>query len=609
VCGILISARSGAPALPLDPRQLAHRGPDGSGEWQSTDGGCWLGHTRLAILDLSANGAQPMVDRGTGNVVVFNGEIYNHLELRRALGQTRHEWRSTNDTETLLAAYGQWGLRTLQRLKGMFAFAIYDAAQRAMLLVRDRLGIKPLYYAQTKHGFFASSEVRPLFDVLRPVLSPEGLSAYLQWGACQDPNLLFSGVSALPAGHWLRVDAGGSITVGRYWPPENLNGHYPAGEPAVETRRRLEKAVQEHLLADVPVAVLLSGGTDSSVITALAARKYPGQLHTFSVGFDEEAFDESPYARAVAERYETRHRAIRLTESEVLASVVEGLGRMDLPSSDALNTYVVCTAIAAQGIKVALSGLGGDELFGGYPSFRDVAWLRRLACLPRTLFSAAGLVSSLARRLADMPPGADTLTLAAWRRRYWTDAMLASAGLSCARQTCVSPPHLAGGFAPISWAELTGYMRNTLLRDSDQMSMAASLELRVPFLDHELVEYVLQLPEAEMRRWPRTEGLLLAACAPLLPENVYNRRKMGFCLPMDAWTRGPLRSVVEEGLAQVTALTPISQEVVKNMRALFDTGALHWTRLWSLVVLGHYLRKTFCRQSAPIPRPASPSIG
>ena len=290
MCGILISARCGGPALPLELRQVAHRGPDGSGEWRSADGCCWLGHTRLAILDLSANGAQPMADPLTGNVIAFNGEIYNHLQVRGALGEGGRQWRSTSDTETLLAAYGQWGLGMLQRLKGMFAFAVYDAAQRAVFLVRDRLGIKPLYYARTKDGFFASSEVRPLLEVLRPALSPEGLSAYLQWGACQDPNLLFAGVSALPAGHWLRAGADGSVTVGGYWPPENLNGHYSAAEPAAEVRRLLEKAVEEHLLADVPVAVLLSGGTDSSVITALAARSHAGQLHTFSVGFGEEGF-------------------------------------------------------------------------------------------------------------------------------------------------------------------------------------------------------------------------------------------------------------------------------------------------------------------------------
>lgn len=593
-----MSARSGGSASPLNLRQVAHRGPDGSGEWLLADGCCWLGHTRLAILDLSANGAQPMVDSVTGNVIVFNGEIYNHLEVRSALGETQHQWRSAGDTETLLVAYGRWGLGMLHRLKGMFAFAICDAAQRALLLARDRLGIKPLYYAQAKDGFFASSEVRALLDHIRPALSSEGLSAYLQWGACHDQTLLFSGISVLPAGHWLRIDAVGAITVGRYWPPESLNGS-PRAEPVTEVRQLLERAVEEHLLADVPVAVLLSGGTDSSVVTALAAQKYRGQLHTFSVGFGEEGFDESPYAQAVAERYRTQHCVIRLTESEVLASVVEGIQRMDLPSADALNTYVVCKAIAGRGIKVALSGLGGDELFGGYPSFRDVRWLRRLACLPRAIFSAAGVVSPLARRLADMPETADTLALALWRRRYWSDEMLASAGLPTTRQCSVTPPHLSGDFARISWAELTGYMRNTLLRDADQMSMAVSVELRVPFLDHKLVEYVLELPEAEMRRWPGTKGLLLASCKDILPKNVYNRKKMGFCLPMDSWMRGPLRSFLEKGLSEVTALTPIKEAVVRKMRVQFNAGALHWTRLWSLVVLGHYLRKTLRSQSLP----------
>jgi asparagine synthase (glutamine-hydrolysing) len=581
----------------LDLELLRHRGPDAQGEWRSLDERVWFGHTRLAILDLSAAGAQPMVDPQTGNVIIFNGELYNHLRLRRELHGRQPQWVGSSDTETLLAAYRSWGADLLERLKGMFAFAIYDASQESLFLARDRLGIKPLYYSSKRGSFLAASETRALPDILRTKVEPERLASYLRWGACPEKDLLFSGIEMLPAGHWMTVSSLGRTELKRYWPaprPIRTFTH----DPARHTRKLLETAVQEHLLADVPVASFLSGGIDSSIITALAARSVSGKLQTFSVGFKQGTFDETKIAREVAERYGTDHHRIELDDEETIELVREAVGKMDLPSVDALNTYIVSKKVAEQGIKVALSGLGGDELFGGYPSFRDVPRMKLISHLPASLRRGLAIFGQLGKRVAELPIGGAT-ELATWRRRFWTDAMLVRAHLPAPAASAELNPDLPDDFSKISWAELTRYMRHLLLRDSDQMSMAVSLELRVPFLDHELVEFVLGLPGSQKRCNRTTKALLIESCRDLLPPSVYQRPKMGFGLPMDHWMRGPLQSFVEDGLREAGPRAGLSEDFLKCLYGQFKGRKLHWTRIWSVVVLGHYVRRVGKLESVP----------
>lgn len=589
MCGIAVHFNSSGRATPLDLALIHHRGPDSAGEWTSPDGRVWLGNTRLAIVDLSPAGAQPMVDPATGNVIVVNGEIYNHRELRARLGPDV-PWRGTSDTETLLHGYARWGREVVAHAKGMFACAIYDAAREELFLARDRLGIKPLYYLGDEDGFRAASEVKML------VQGPEELSAaavagYLQWGACPERHLLYSGIRVLPAGHAIVIDAGGEMKTWRWWPARPA--FVSAPDDAVRTVRRLiERSVEEHLLADVPVASFLSGGIDSSIVTAIAAQKLEKKLHTFSVGFDLAEFDETAIAQEIADRYGTEHHRIELSEEEVIASVTEAVEWLDLPSVDAINTYIVSRAVASRGVKVALSGLGGDELFGGYPSFRDVPRLQLLARMPQIFRRLAGAIPGLGERLAELPNTQAAGELARWRRRFFTDAMIRRAGLPDAPTSFDCPVALPDDFARISWAELTGYMRRMLLRDADQMSMAVSLELRVPFLDHELVEFVLGLPADVKSRYPGTKGLLVEACRDLLPPSVYQRKKAGFALPMNAWMRGPLADFVAEGLREASARELLPARFVEELRAAFLASRLHWTRLWSVVVLGHFARRT-----------------
>src|SRR5688572_23296890 len=588
MCGIAVHFNSAGRATPLDLNLIHHRGPDSRGEWTSPDGRCWLGNTRLAIVDLSPTGAQPMADPETGNVVAVNGEIYNHRALREQLGPNV-SWRGTSDTETLLQGYGRWGHGVVDHLKGMFAFAIYDAARGELFLARDRLGIKPLYYTTDGEGFRAASEVKMLVGQSEAITAT-GISAYLQWGACPEGELLYAKVRALPAGHAMTIDPQGEIKTWRYWPARRA--FVSSTENVIPRLRELiDKAVEEHLLSDVPVASFLSGGIDSSVVTALAAQKLANKLQTYSVGFDLAEFDETAIAEEIAQRYGTDHHRIQLSEEEVIRSVTEAVSQLDLPSVDAINTYIVSRAVAERGVKVALSGLGGDELFGGYPSFRDVPRLQLVATLPRLLRRIAGLAGNLGDRLADLPATGDAGALGLWRRRFLTDEMIRRAGLPAVAEPFDSSVALPDEFAQISWAELTGYMRRMLLRDADQMSMAVSLEMRVPFLDHELVEYVLGLPAAVKKRYPGVKGLLVEACRDLLPPSVYARPKAGFVLPMRHWMLGPLASFVEEGVRETVARKLLPQKFVDEMTEAFQRERLHWTRLWSLVVLGHFAKR------------------
>jgi asparagine synthase (glutamine-hydrolysing) len=588
MCGIAVHFNSLGQAAPLDLELIGHRGPDSRGEWTSPDGRCWLGNTRLAIVDLSPTGAQPMIDPVTGNVLVINAEIYNHRALREQLGPNI-DWRGTSDTETLLQGYGRWGSSVLDHLKGMFAFAIYDAARNELFLARDRLGIKPLYYTTEAGAFRAASEVKVLAGESETI-TPKSISAYLQWGACPEGELLYPNIHVLPAGHAMTIDSHGQIKTWQYWPSRKAFAS-PTENVLPRLRELIDKAVEEHLLSDVPVASFLSGGIDSSVITALAAQKLANQLQTYSVGFDLAEFDETAIAQEIAQRYGTDHHRIQLSEEEVIHSVTEAVAKLDLPSVDAINTYIVSRAVAGHGVKVALSGLGGDELFGGYPSFRDVPRLQLIATLPHFLRTIVGLAGNLGDRLADLPTAGDAGELARWRRRFLTDDMIHRAGLPVLSEAFESAVMLPDDFAQISWAELTGYMRRMLLRDADQMSMAVSLEMRVPFLDHELVEYVLGLPAAVKKRYSGVKGLLVEACRDLLPASVYDRPKAGFVLPMKSWMLGPLASFVREGLEETVSRALLPASFVNEVKEAFQRDRLHWTRPWSIAVLGHYAKR------------------
>ena len=586
MCGIAASLGFLNDAKRLNLELLNHRGPDSSGEWQSHGKKIWFGHTRLSILDLSPAGHQPMVDPSTGNCIVFNGEIYNHLELRAELNVK--EWRGGSDTETLLVAYRFWGLSMIEKLRGMFAFLIYDSQKKQLVVARDRLGIKPLYYSKAGDEINFSSEIRLLLNEKNRSITKESFSAYLQYGACPESSLLIDGIYSFPASHYAIVSDSGEFSLIEYWKKKVVT--LKQDTPSQNVRRLLEDSVKEHLLSDVPVASFLSGGVDSSVITALAARASAKKIQTFSVGFKQKKYDETKIAQMVADRYGTNHIEIVLEDNEIIGCVQQSVEKMDLPSSDAINTFIVSHYVSKAGIKVALSGLGSDELFGGYKIFKEIPRLKYLNVFPDVFKRLFLFFGKTGQRLSEIPNGS-VEEIAFWRRRLWTNRMLLSLGLPLKNVNFDIHPEFEDNFSKVSWSELSGYMRHMLLRDSDQMSMANSLELRVPFLDHRLVSYVLGLPECEKNKFKFSKGLLIDAFKDLLPKEVYDRPKMGFELPMKEWMNGPLRDFTREGLDSVVEHSLLDQSGISSLMQDFERNKLHWNRIWSLVVAGHYIKK------------------
>jgi asparagine synthase (glutamine-hydrolysing) len=599
-----------------------HRGPDGQGQQIVGEPGgprVGLGHNRLAIIDLSPLGSQPMASADDSTLITFNGEIYNYKSVRAALGD--EGWRSQSDTEVILRAYARWGQGCLEHLRGMFAFAIWDAGRRELFLARDRVGIKPLYYTRAADGtFLFASEVRCLLasGLVRPRLDSVALSQYLAYQSSPAPRTLVQGVNSLPPGCWLRVDAQGNVSQGSYW--DLLDQVVPdaGGVSPIESRRRVGELLREsvalHLVSDVPVGAFLSGGIDSTAVVALM-REAGVVPRTFSVIFQEQAYDEREHARTVATRFRTDHTEILLREPDLLEQVPDALQAMDQPTGDGVNTYVVSRAVRGAGVTVALSGLGGDELFAGYPSF---ARLERAAAL----FRAWGHV----------PPALRELTAHGVRRlgrssvaATKTAAMLASNGQLAQlypltrqvlsrpqRQALLGSLHDADPYVPllesafqrrpgagpltaISFAEARTYMHDVLLRDTDQMSMAHSLEVRVPLLDHCLIEYLMRLPDGHKQPAGTPKRLLVESLDGLLPESIVRRPKQGFALPFDPWLRGPLRDFCAErlgpnGLGGRGILRP---EAVWSLWTAFlaHSPQVSWSRVWLLVALESWLEQ------------------
>jgi asparagine synthase (glutamine-hydrolysing) len=602
MCGLIGELRWGQEARPQSLDLLRHRGPDAQGGWLSPDGHCWLGHTRLAILDLTAAGAQPITSHCGRFTLVFNGEIYNHLQVREGL--RFQAWRGHSDSETLVEGLAQRGSALLDELCGMFAFAAYDSHTQQLLLARDRLGIKPLYLQWIDGGLRFASERRALDDSCH--LTADQVSQLLAWGHLSTPWLFPSpggqGPRPLPSGLVVRLQPQRPPEPLRYWPSQDPS-HWSllpirsAHEARARVRGLLEQVVQDHLLADVPVACFLSSGLDSGILTSLACRFQPGRIASFTVAFAGAAEDESALAAEMARHCGSDHHELHLTDEQALSWIADGLAAMDGPTADGLNTYLVSRAVAAQGIKVALSGLGADEIFGGYPSFRNVPWLRQLRWLPaplrlRLLRLLRPLGTRLLPKLQGLPAW-DRRAVAVSVRRFIGDADLAAAGAKRLQWPELPAVPLRQSQSQISWAELFGYCEPMLLRDSDVFSMASSLELRVPFLDHRLVEMALRMPQ---RFHGPAKGLLKEACLDLFPAGYLNRPKQGFSLPMRPWMRGPLRSLCLDRLDSLQASGWLDPPWIREQWEAFEAGRLNWARTWNLVVLGEFAQRQSRRE-------------
>ncbi len=568
MCGIagIYSYHEDSP--PVDQAELMRmrermmaRGPDDAGLWVSDDRRVGLAHRRLAIIDLSPAGAQPMHDPETGNWIVFNGEIYNHVKLREQLNRDGIVTRSHSDTEVLLKLYAQKGPAMLNMLRGMYAFAIWDASRRQMFFARDPLGIKPLYIADDGRTLRFASQVKALLAGqvdTRP--EPAGHAGFLLWGSVPEPYTLYRGIRALPAGHWLFVAngmAGQPICYNN--PTMGLRNVASVGPDAMgaalhQIAAAVHDSVSAHMVADVPVGVFLSAGLDSTMLAACAANL--GTLRTLTLGFEEyegSIHDEAALAGEVAQSLGARHSLHRISAADFAHDRELLLAAMDQPSIDGVNTWFVAKAAAQQGLKVALSGIGGDELFGSYPSFSQIPRLRKtlqgfgeLPLLGRIvrkgLSSVSGVLPSpkyaglleygsslkgayLLRRALFMP----------WEIGGLMDPDMAAEGLKeldTLSRLGATTEGLNSERLAISALEIQWYMKNQLLRDADWAGMAHSLEIRVPFLDMPLFREFVEIPSLD----PTQEKRLIArTVAPQLPEAVLNRPKSGFAVPTHQW--------------------------------------------------------------------------
>lgn len=607
---------------------LAHRGPDDTAIslWRDDLSGrhTLFAHRRLSIIDVSSAGRQPMTTSDGRFTVILNGEIYNYKELRQELEAEGVQFATASDTEVLLELYARRGVRCLDALNGMFAFALRENSTGEVFAARDRLGIKPFYYFTGSSGFLFASELRAMLasGQVPRILDSLSLDSYLSFGAVQEPGTIIEGVRSLPPAHFLRIGpAGRIIEIVRYWrlPEKQFCGD--RSEAVMETRRRLEASVDTHLVADVPVGAFLSGGLDSTSIVSLM--RATSRARTFTVVFAEQEFSERETARHVADLLGTDHTEIVLGEDELLAQLPHAIAGIDQPTIDGINTWVVARATHAAGVTVSLSGLGGDELFGGYPSFRRAAMVKRFSLPLRVLgkstqhrlaaVAAAMLGDSLSSQkiAATISAGGDLLAAYGNMRGLFasqTRSALTGFGNGNAKHDAYqwsqetlnliadARPTSENGetFNRISRYEMNLYMANMLLRDTDVMSMAHALEVRVPLLDHRLVEWVYALP-AKLKTGKHPKQLLVDAMGSELPAMLLNKRKMGFTLPFEKWTHTALKPFINSTLndKQVVRRAGLSTSTVTDILRSFANGSrsTSWSRVWALTVLVDWTRR------------------
>jgi asparagine synthase (glutamine-hydrolysing) len=581
-----------------------HRGPDDEGLY--LDRHAAMGHRRLSIIDRSAAGRQPMSNEDGSLRMVCNGEIYNFVELREELRS--HLFQSNSDSEVLLHGYEEWGIEALlRRVRGMFALAIWDAPNRKLILARDRFGIKPLYYAESAQSVMFASEVRALTrsGAVDADADREALAGFLLLGSVPSPLTCAKSVRCLPPAHYAVFDAGG-FAMSRYW---SLDPRVATTSSPEEMRAALKRSVAGHLISDVPVGVFLSGGVDSAAILALSARER-AELTTLTVTFAEEEFDESQEARQLAERLRTRHCEVRITSRDFLSAMPAFLASLDQPTNDGINSYFVSRAAKQCGLTVALSGLGGDEVFWGYPHYRRMTGrfspVRLLTGMPRFVqrpaWSGAASVGRLRgreswMRLRPLAKRTDAARLYFGFRGFFAPEQAGRLlGASSREIDEAVERHLDGLFPQaarprknagttvddLSRIEFRRYLHDQLLRDTDVFSMAHSIEVRVPFLDHEVVECAARVPASlKMGRAINKPLLVAAACEEFVAE-AGARPKRGFSLPMDRWMKQHADNLGE--MARQSALLD-RKETARLWRA-FERGRLHWSRAWALTVMG-----------------------
>lgn len=613
MCGIggILAFGPGTLVEPSELEELGqaqlHRGPDDAGAWTSDDRRIGLVHRRLSIIDLSPRGHQPM-STGDGRLwITYNGEIYNHEALRRDLEAKGVKFRSTSDTEVILHGFREWGTAVVDRLRGMFAFAIWDDERQTLFLARDPLGIKPLFFVESNQRLAFASEPRALLNVADVgEIDPEALACFLLWGSIASPLSLYSRVRALEPGTWLEVSADRTRSRQRYWQIEDAfeqNGRSDQRDAASVITHALRDSVANHLVADVPVGAFLSGGVDSSALVGLVAELHGGPIETVTLAFDVEHLDESVLAARASRLYGTRHHEIRLGVEEVREEIPNAIRAMAQPTIDGINTYFVSKAAVAAGLKVAISGVGGDELFGGYDSFKRIprilganGFLRHVPGLTDVLDAASvslGQTSPVAKLARALRFGSSACGAYYAVRGIFSPREVAELLVPDVRRhlTTMDPVGWLDGRIALSRVpeadrvsalEIRQYLQSQLLRDTDAASMAHSLEVRTPLVDRDLLMTVASVPARE-RFAGRAKRPLRQAPRPSVPTELWKRRKQGFALPIDQWLRSKRLDLT------LPSHPALSDQAMEHVKEGFESGRQHWSRYWALVVLGRFL--------------------
>lgn len=604
MCGIAGHVSRSATRRSVDRMVAAmiHRGPDDQGVWERSGGGAALGNCRLSIIDLSEAGHMPMSDPSGRVRITYNGELYNYLPLRDKLARAGYPFRSQTDTEVVLAAWMTWGEAFLEQLTGMFAFAILDERDPedpVLLLARDRLGIKPLYWTATDGGVLFASEIKVLLasGLVAPRGDRQAIWDYLSLGSIPGPRTIVEQVYSLPPGHTLTL-RGGGLSIDRFWslPQADYQGAPTMEAAAEQLRDLLETVVSEHMIADVPVGAFLSGGIDSTTLVALAAAHTREPLKTFTVKFGSgpAAVDEAENSALMARHIGSDHTEVLVSGDEISKLLPEILAAMDQPSVDGVNSWLVARAARAS-VTVALSGLGSDEIFAGYPHFHRLAQADRLA--PRGIPPLAHTkwLQELPTRLgsglrflggtpADRHVQVREVFSAGSKDRLSPDFR----GETTSARTALLLDEAGGdSINATARTEVQGYLVNTLLRDADAMSMAHSLEVRVPFVDHRIVEFALSLPGDLKVGVQGGKAVLKAAVRDLLPPQIVDRPKSYFSVPLQEWAQSSLRPEIDRLLASESLFDLFDPGEVRRVSVPSSRGS--GNRAWALAILGGWL--------------------
>jgi asparagine synthase (glutamine-hydrolysing) len=591
---------------------MVHRGPDASGFYINDS--IALGHRRLSIIDLSDAAGQPFTDSSGRFHLVFNGELYNFRDVRNRIKD--HTFQSTGDTEVLAEAYARIGINCVHDFKGMFAFAVWDDQLKELCLVRDRMGVKPLYYFVTDEFLVFASEIRALLQsgLVARKLNKKAVMDYLSFQSASSPSSMIEGVQQLEAGHYLKCKDG-KITIKQYWnlTEQKINFEYAdKKQTARRIKELLTNSVECRLISDVPLGAFLSGGIDSSTIVGLMASLSNSRPQTFNISFEEKDYDESRYAEMVAKKFNTNHHRILLKPTVMLDELDNTLNAMDAPSGDGINTYVVAKAVKKAGITVALSGLGGDELFAGYPFFKKFMQLRKVS----PLWAGTNMLRKVTSRLTSVSSSstsvkarqileAETVNIEDLYpvfRHVFSHKQIAklTGGVNADYITeterklneHASVLHTYPLLSQVSIAEFMGYTQQTLLKDTDQMSMAVSLEVREPFFDHELVSFILSIPD-EYKNLHYSKQLLIESLGGLLPNEIIQRKKQGFTFPWNKWLRVELKDFCEKYIRNLSHRDFIQSAELLKWWKLFLQGSrqVRWMDIWLLVVLEYWMER------------------